>query len=65
MSTETVPQLNLKRYGFVDAEILWTKDYLYKIVFSHEGKEVAEIFHHTEILNLKDLFIQNNKISSM
>ena len=65
MSNEVIPQLDLKRYGLVDAEILWNKDYLYKILFKYEGKEIAEVFDYTEILNLKDLFIQNNKISKM
>ncbi len=56
------PKLNLEGYGFVDAKIMWIEGLLYKISFKDEstGNVIREVFKHTEILNLNNLFIDGN-----
>jgi len=58
------PKLDLKGYGLVQAEILWVEGNLYKIKYII--REMANftqwevgIFHNNEILNLGDIFIDD------
>ncbi len=54
------PQLNLKGWGFVDAEILWNEGKLFKISFFHMTERKTNIFHFTEILNFNEIYIDKN-----
>ncbi len=57
------PKLNLKGWGMVHAELHWVEGPLYKISFLSEANifesKKTEIFHEKEILNLSEIFIDN------
>lgn len=55
------PKLNLEGYGYVDAKIIWIEGLFYKISFNDDatGNVVREIFKHTEILNLNEVYIDS------
>lgn len=58
-------KLKLKHYGLCQCEILWIEGALYKIRFFYYGGETfpyegVEVFHAKEILNLNEVFIDEN-----
>jgi hypothetical protein len=58
-------KLNLKHYGICQCEILWIEGPLYKIRFFYNIGETfplesVEVFHAKEILNLSEVFIDEN-----
>lgn len=55
-------KLNLNRYGLVKGEILWVSGKLFKITFKHGlfKKNITEIFHHSEILNFNDIYVNTD-----
>jgi hypothetical protein len=62
------PNLNLKRYGWVNGEILWSHNHLIKITFKQGffKRRVTEVFHIKEIMNFNDIFIdKHHKITSI
>lgn len=59
----TKPNLNLKNYGWVNAKVIWTEGMYLKLRFKHgflRLKQVSEVFHQSEILNLKKIYIDKN-----
>lgn len=57
------PKLKLKHYGKVNAKILWIDGPYLKLVFRCgflKLKRVSEVFHHTEILNYKEVYVDKN-----
>jgi hypothetical protein len=58
-------KLKLKHYGFCQCEILWVEGPLYKIRFFYYTGETfplegIEVFHEKEILNLSEVFIDED-----
>ncbi len=58
-------KLQLKHYGLCQSEILWVEGPLYKIRFFYYTGEAfplegVEVFHAKEILNLSEVFIDEN-----
>jgi hypothetical protein len=55
-------ELNLYRYGLVKGEILWTTGKLFKITFKPGlfKKKITEIFHHSEILNFNEIYVNTD-----
>jgi len=58
-------KLKLKHYGLCQSEIIWIVGPLYKIRFFYYTGETfpyegVEVFHEKEILNLSDVFIDEN-----
>lgn len=63
-----IPYLKIKHRGEVDATIMWVEGPLLKIKFfdSDENQIIREVFHHSEIENFNDIFIDKNlNISSL
>lgn len=57
------PNLHLKHYGWVNAEVIWVEGPYMKLTFKHgflKLKRVSEVFHHNEILNQKKIYIDRN-----
>jgi hypothetical protein len=58
-------KLKLKHYGLCQSEIIWIEGPLYKIRFFYYTGETfplegIEVFHEKEILNLSEIFIDEN-----
>jgi len=58
-------KLKLKHYGLCQSEIIWVEGSLYKIRFFYYTGEAfplegVEVFHAKEILNLNEVFIDEN-----
>ena len=58
-------KLKLKHYGLCHCEILWIEGPLYKIRFFYYAGETlpcegVEVFHAKEILNLSEIFIDED-----
>lgn len=57
------PNLHLKHYGWVNAEVVWTDGPYLKIRFRYgflNLRHVSEVFHQSEILNHKKIYIDKN-----
>jgi hypothetical protein len=57
------PNLNLKHYGWVNAEVIWTDGPYLKLTFRYgflKLRRISEVFNYTEILNHKKIYIDKN-----